>query len=194
MMSDVSLWVGDGECCGVLVGVLLVVVGVGLWWCVFGVLSVVWCICVCCRCERVVYCVFLVRCVVMFLVVRCSCSCCPRGPMDKASAYEAGDCGFESRRRLSFFVSVFYVRFDPGRWFRFALFPLLLNATCSSLFRLRRVRSCPFVRPSASIRYDRVRAGLASCRTLPAWLASSTALFLLFLLFLLARAATQRVA
>ena len=25
----------------------------------------------------------------------------PRGPMDKASAYEAGDCGFESRRRLS---------------------------------------------------------------------------------------------
>ena len=26
---------------------------------------------------------------------------CPRGPMDKASAYEAGDCGFESRRRLS---------------------------------------------------------------------------------------------
>jgi hypothetical protein len=26
----------------------------------------------------------------------------PRGPMDKASAYEAGDCGFESRRRLPF--------------------------------------------------------------------------------------------
>ena len=25
---------------------------------------------------------------------------CPRGPMDKASAYEAGDCGFESRRGL----------------------------------------------------------------------------------------------
>jgi Ca2+/Na+ antiporter len=26
---------------------------------------------------------------------------CLRGPMDKASAYEAGDCGFESRRGLS---------------------------------------------------------------------------------------------
>lgn len=32
------------------------------------------------------------------------CQVCPRGPMDKASAYEAGDCGFESRRRLSFFL------------------------------------------------------------------------------------------
>lgn len=45
------------------------------------------------------------------------CQVCPRGPMDKASAYEAGDCGFESRRRLfmllhaihipSFFVQCF---------------------------------------------------------------------------------------
>ncbi len=32
------------------------------------------------------------------------CQVCPRGPMDKASAYEAGDCGFESRRRLSFYI------------------------------------------------------------------------------------------
>lgn len=32
---------------------------------------------------------------------------CPRGPMDKASAYEAGDCGFESRRRLSFLPLTF---------------------------------------------------------------------------------------
>ena len=38
-------------------------------------------------------------CVVVWVV---DASCCPRGPMDKASAYEAGDCGFESRRRLSF--------------------------------------------------------------------------------------------
>ena len=71
-MSDVGLWVGDGECCGVLVGVLFVVVGVGLWWCVFGVLSVVWCICVCCRCERVVYCVLcIVYCVLCVLGALC---------------------------------------------------------------------------------------------------------------------------
>ena len=30
----------------------------------------------------------------------------PRDPMDKASAYEAVDCGFESRRRLAFVQSL----------------------------------------------------------------------------------------
>ena len=61
MMPDVGLWVGDGECCGVLVGVLLIVVGVGLWWCVFGVLVYlcVLSICVCCV-LCIVYCVLCV--------------------------------------------------------------------------------------------------------------------------------------
>ena len=30
---------------------------------------------------------------------------CPRGPTDKASDYESGDCVFESRRGLPFFLS-----------------------------------------------------------------------------------------
>ena len=42
------------------------------------------------------------------------CQVCPRGPMDKASAYEAGDCGFESRRRLSFFLMHRDVSRNPG--------------------------------------------------------------------------------
>ena len=45
-------------------------------------------------CERV--------CMLLFVCVHGI--VCPRGPMDKASAYEAGDCGFESRRRLSFLL------------------------------------------------------------------------------------------
>lgn len=49
-------------------------------WCVCGLSSVCGCVCD----EDGVFCV-------------CR---CPRGPMDKASAYEAGDCGFESRRGL----------------------------------------------------------------------------------------------
>ena len=52
-------------------------------------------------------CLFLIGCWADWLsgcVVEGKRRTCPRGPMDKASAYEAGDCGFESRRRLfSFF-------------------------------------------------------------------------------------------
>ena len=58
-------------------------VGLSTCWCVFGVCGVLVCVLFCLRCGVV-----------------CGVECCPRGPMDKASAYEAGDCGFESRRRL----------------------------------------------------------------------------------------------
>ena len=81
------------------------------------------CACAVCCCLRACVCCVCV-CVVVWLCVCCAlCVCgwfvyvcvvcvrvlvCPRGPMDKASAYEAGDCGFESRRRLSF-LSFFFV-------------------------------------------------------------------------------------
>jgi hypothetical protein len=57
---------------------------------------------------------------------------CPRGPMDKASAYEAGDCGFESRRRLLLFLSLFLVR--SGRVG--SVLVCLLACTRALVFRL----------------------------------------------------------
>ena len=67
------------------------------------------CVCTClCVLLWCVWCVICVCCLLLSCVCDCVCmwvwyrTWCPRGPMDKASAYEAGDCGFESRRRLLF--------------------------------------------------------------------------------------------
>ena len=56
--------------------------------------------CECVMRVRACVCVFVRRCARICLCVVLVPTWCPRGPMDKASAYEAGDCGFESRRGL----------------------------------------------------------------------------------------------
>ena len=63
---------------------------------------------------------------------------CPRGPMDKASAYEAGDCGFESRRRLSLLLlkPIFMHRFYTTSGFL-----VFLCVTCVIHFGSLRIES-----------------------------------------------------
>ena len=85
----------------------------------------------------VVCCLLFVVCCGCVVCHLCGCVCgvhpswCLRGPMDKASAYEAGDCGFESRRRLLLFFFAFYPS-SHASLSRPPLRPLSANASLHS--------------------------------------------------------------
>jgi hypothetical protein len=97
---------------------------------------------------------FVVCCVCVCACVRCYIYCgvhpswCPRGPMDKASAYEAGDCGFESRRGLFLFFccSTRHLTTHLRPSLRYAPWPIDTPGGTSTLIRLSaQVTTCQAV-------------------------------------------------